>query len=372
MRFYIIAGEASGDLHASNLMKTLKANEPTCEFRFWGGDLMKTQSPNLVKHYKELAFMGFTEVLMNLRTIKKNLKFCKEDLLNYQPDALILVDYPGFNLRIAEFAKKQGIKVFYYISPKVWAWNQKRALKIKENVDELYTIFPFETEFFKKFDMKVNYVGNPLFDAIDKLEFSEEEKQNFKTNNNLNEKPIIAILPGSRKQEITRILPEMLSVVDQFPNYQFVIAGAPSLPQSFYQSFNQADLPILFDITYDLLKASEAALVTSGTATLETAFFKVPQVVCYKAGGITYQIAKNLIKVKYISLVNLVLDKPCVTELIQNKLNTKQIVQELKAILSDKRLQVLKDYEELHHILGGKGASDKTAKLMLKTLQTAS
>ena len=368
MKLYIIAGEASGDLHASNLMKALKVEAPNTQFRFWGGDLMLEQDENLVKHYRDLAFMGFTEVLMNLRTIKANLTFCKKDLLAYNPDALILVDYPGFNLRIAQFAKSKGIKVFYYISPKVWAWNQKRALKIKACVDKMFTIFPFETEFYKKYDFQVNYVGHPLLDAIDKTSFDETEKSHFLQKNELSNKPIIALLPGSRKQEVNRILSAMLSVQESFADYQFVIGGAPSLSKEFYQPFLSKNTNIIFDQTYDLLKIAEAALVTSGTATLETAIFNVPQVVCYKAGSITYQIAKRLINVKYISLVNLILDKEAVTELIQDDLCTKRITEELQKIVGSNKDQQLADYQTLRALLGGSGASSKTAALMLKTL----
>ena len=372
MKLYIIAGEASGDLHASNLMKALKSEAPDTQFRFWGGDLMLKQDKNLVKHYRDLAFMGFTEVLMNLRAIKTNLSFCKRDLLSYQPDALILVDYPGFNLRIAEFAKSKGIKVFYYISPKVWAWNQKRALKIKACVDEMFTIFPFETEFYQKYNYKVHYVGHPLLDAINNTSFSDSEKENFITLNKLSDKPIIALLPGSRKQEVNRILKAMLSVQESFTDYQFVIGGAPSLSKEFYQPFLSENTNIIFDQTYGLLKIAEAALVTSGTATLETAIFNVPQVVFYKAGRITYQIAKRLINVKFISLVNLILDKKAVTELIQDDLNTEQITEELNNILGKNRAQQLIDYKELRELLGGHGASEKTASLMLKTLNEPS
>ncbi len=368
MKFYVIAGEASGDLHASNLMKELKSEDSETKFRFWGGDLMNGQSPNLVKHYREMAFMGFTEVLLNLRTIKANLSFCKQDLLEYNPDALILVDYPGFNLRIAKFAKSKGIKVFYYISPKVWAWNQKRALKIKACVDEMFAIFPFESKFYQKYNFDINYVGHPLLDAIDNISFSNNEKDIFLTKNKLSNKAIIALLPGSRKQEVTRILSEMLSVQSYFPDYQFIIAGAPSLDIEFYRTFLSSNTTIIFDQTYDLLKIAEAALITSGTATLEAAIFNVPQVVCYKAGTLTYQIAKRLINVKFISLVNLILNKEAVAELIQDDLNTKRIVDELHKILGPNKKQQLNDYEKLRELLGGQGASAKTASLMLKTL----
>ena len=365
MKYYIIAGEASGDLHGSNLMKALKQKDPQAEIRFWGGDLMKTQGGTLVKHYRDLAFMGFLEVAMNLRTILNNIKFCKEDIRKNKPDILILVDYPGFNLRIAKFAKELGIKVVYYISPQLWAWKEGRVEIIKKYVDEMMVILPFEEEFYKGHGVHSHFVGHPLLDAIAGLnDISAEE---FKKENGLNEKEIIALLPGSRKQEVEKMLEIMLSVRPNFKNYQFVIAGAPSLPKEFYQKYVDDNVHFVSNRTYDLLRCSKAALVTSGTATLETALLNVPEVVCYRGSKISYAIAKRLVKnIKYISLVNLIMDREVVKELIQNDLNTKNLVEELnKMIEGEKRNQVLADYSLLREKLGGKGASEKAAEVIL-------
>ncbi len=366
MKYYLIAGEASGDLHASNLMKSLAEKDAHAEFRFFGGDLMEQVGGTLVKHYKDLAFMGFLEVLLNIRTIFKNIDLCKEDLLAYQPDVLILVDYPGFNLRIAEFAKKNGIKVHYYISPKIWAWKESRIHKIKRDVDVMHVIFPFEIDFYEnKHKFPVNYVGNPLLDAINAREKVDEIA--FRKEYNLGDKPIIALLPGSRTQEITKILSEMLTVVDHFKAYQFVVAGAPSKEASFYDQFIAgSDVKFINNKTYDLLSIATAGLVTSGTATLETALFKVPQVVCYKTSGVSYAIAKRLVKLDYISLVNLVMDKEVVRELIQHECNTETLIHELQKIVSEPgRSEMLHNYEILHEKLGGQGASDKLANSIL-------
>ncbi|MCS3871552.1 lipid-A-disaccharide synthase [Chryseobacterium ginsenosidimutans] len=366
MKYYIIAGEASGDLHGSNLMKALKQKDPNAEFRFWGGDLMTAQGGTLVKHYRDLAFMGFLEVAMNLRTILNNIKFCKEDIKNNRPDVLILVDYPGFNLRIAKFAKELGIKVIYYISPQLWAWKEGRVEIIKKNVDEMMVILPFEEDFYKKHGVHSHFVGHPLLDAISTLQ--DISVENFKAENNLNEKEIIALLPGSRKQEVEKMLEIMLSVRPYFKEYQFVIAGAPSLPKEFYQSYVDDNVHFVSNKTYDLLRCSKAALVTSGTATLETALLNIPEVVCYRGSKVSYAIAKRLVKnIKYISLVNLIMDREVVKELIQNDLNTKNLVEEMKKLLEgEKRAQLLKDYELLRDKLGGKGASDNAADVILK------
>jgi len=366
MKYYIIAGEASGDLHGSNLMKALKQKDPGAEFRFWGGDLMEKQGGTLVKHYRDLAFMGFLEVAMNLRTILNNIKFCKEDIKNNKPDVLILVDYPGFNLRIAKFAKELGIKVVYYISPQLWAWKEGRVEIIKKYVDEMMVILPFEEDFYKKHKVHSHFVGHPLLDAISTLqEISIEE---FKKENGLNEKEIIALLPGSRKQEVEKMLEMMLSVRPYFKEYQFVIAGAPSLPKEFYEKYVDENVHFVSNRTYDLLRCSKAALVTSGTATLETALLNVPEVVCYRGSKVSYAIAKRLVKnIKYISLVNLIMDREVVKELIQNDLNTKNLVEELKKMLDgEKRAEVLKDYELLREKLGGEGASENAAEVILK------
>ena len=330
MKYYIIAGEASGDLHGSNLMKALVDQDINAEFRFWGGDLMQNVRDSLVKHYDSLAFMGFLEVMLNIRTITKNLSFCKKDIVKFKPDALIFIDYPGFNLRIAEWAKAKGIKVYYYVSPQIWAWKQNRVHKIKKIVDQMFVILPFEKEFYDKHGYEVNFVGHPLIDAVSYRELVDEMA--FRDSYKLSNKPIIALLPGSRKQEIKKMLDVMLSVVDDFTDYQFVIAGAPSQDFSFYQSIIQSrDIAFVDNKTYDLLSISFAALVTSGTATLETALFKVPQVVCYKASNISYQIAKRIVTLKFISLVNLIMDREVVTELIQGDLNTKRLKKELEA-----------------------------------------
>jgi len=369
MKYYLIAGEASGDLHASNLMRALKKQDSKANFRFWGGDLMQATGGTLVKHYKDLAFMGFLEVLMNLKTITNNLKFCKEDLLKYHPDALILVDYPGFNMRIAKFAKTHNIKVHYYISPQIWAWKENRIKSIKRNVDAMYVILPFEKYFYeKKHHFKVHFVGHPLIDAIAHRKPIDEKV--FRKIHKLGDKPIIALLPGSRKQEIKKMLHVMLSLSTDFNAYQLVIAGAPGLEADFYKDFTKSNnISFITNKTYDLLSVATAALVTSGTATLETALFKVPEVVCYKGSWLSYQIGKRVVSLKFISLVNLILDKEAITELIQNDFNKKRLTQELKNILNPtKRKQIYNNYYELEQKLGGTGASDKTAKLIIRQL----
>ena len=368
MKYYIIAGEASGDLHGSNLMKELKINDTEAEFRFWGGDLMQQQGGTMVKHYRDLAFMGFAEVILNLRTILGNIKFCKKDIQSWKPDAVILIDYPGFNLRIAEFVKGLGIKVYYYISPQIWAWKTGRVHKIKKFVDKMFVILPFEKEFYAKYDFEVDFVGHPLLDAMKDLPEINLEK--FKSEHVLDDRKVIALLPGSRKQEIKMKLPIMLSVVKDFPDYQFVVAGAPSQEESFYKEVAGKDLKIVFGKTYDLLRISEAALVTSGTATLETALLNIPEVVCYKGSRISYEIGKRVVKyIKFISLVNLIMDKEVVKELIQQELNTKNLKLELTKILSEpKRSQVLNDYKDLREKLGGQGASERTAELIVGDL----
>lgn len=369
MKYYIIAGEASGDLHGSNLMKALLKEDSNAEIRFWGGDLMQNTGGTLVKHYRDLAFMGFAEVFFNLKTILSNIKICKEDISQFQPDVIIFIDYPGFNMRIAKWAKKIGIKTHYYISPQIWAWKESRIKAIKRDVDKMYVILPFEKNFYEdKHNYPVEFVGHPLIDAIQNQKPIEAAV--FRTENNLNQKPIIALLPGSRKQEITKMLSVMLSVVDDFPDYQFVIAGAPSQEFAFYENFiTKNNIKFISNKTYDLLKVSHAALVTSGTATLETALFKVPEVVCYKGNWISYQIAKRIITLKYISLVNLIMDKEVVTELIQDDCNTKNIKKELNKILNPEyRKNLLAQYDTLEQKLGGNGASGKTAKLIIADL----
>ncbi|MFA6275569.1 MAG: lipid-A-disaccharide synthase [Pedobacter sp.] len=367
MKYYLVAGEASGDLHGANLMKALKNEDQNASFRFFGGDKMQAEGGELVKHYAEMAFMGFTEVVLNLRTIFRNLKVCKEDILAYQPDALILIDFPGFNLKIAEFAKEHGIKVCYYISPKVWAWNQKRVLKIKKVVDQLFCILPFEVDFYRKWGMEVNYVGNPLLDEI--AQFSPD--LDFRKNQKLSDQKIIALLPGSRKQEIERLLPDMLNVTANFPNYQFVVAAAPTFTSAYYQQFiGDKNVKLVFSQTYNLLHYAEAALVASGTATLETALFKVPQVVLYRGGAISVGIARLVIKIRFISLVNLIMDKKVITELIQEDCTTKKITAELSSILNGRGREVMiNDYDLLSKKMGTAGASERTAKLIVGFLR---
>lgn len=370
MKYYIIAGEASGDLHASNLMKEIKKLDTQADFRFWGGELMEAQGGTLVKHYRELAFMGFIEVLLNLGTILKNIKHCKQDIENFQPDALIFIDYPGFNMRIAKWAKQKGIPTHYYISPQIWAWKENRIKDIKRDVDAMYVILPFEKDFYeKKHNFPVHFVGHPLIDAISNRQPTDPKV--FKEELQMDGRPIIALLPGSRKQEIKVMLSVMLSIVNDFPDFQFVIAGAPNQDEAFYRQFiKQENVHLLLNKTYDLLSVSYAALVTSGTATLETALYKVPEVVCYKGSRISYEIAKRVIKLKYISLVNLILDKEVVTELIQTDFNKKRLKEELTKILDDyKRATLFLDYYDLEKKLGGKGASEKTANLIVNRLK---
>lgn len=371
MKYYLIAGERSGDLHAANLMRALKKEDQEAEFRFWGGDDMQKVGGQIVRHHRDLAFMGFLEVVLNLRKIARFLKECKEDIAQYQPDVVILVDYAGFNLRIAKYLKQKQphIAVHYYISPKVWAWNTKRAHTIKRLVDRMFVIFPFEVAFYEQYDYKVDYVGNPLLDAI--AHFSP--KPNFIEEYHLEpDKPIIALLPGSRQQEVSKMLKLMLSVRTSFIRYQFVIAAVSNLPRNFYEPFEElANVRIVYDDTYNLLYYAEAALVTSGTATLETALFAVPQVVVYKASPLSFAIAKAVVKVPYISLVNLIAQKEVVRELLQKEANTEALISELEKIVEGgtKQAEVLQDYQKIREKLGQAGASVKTAKLIVRYLR---
>lgn len=358
MKYYIIAGEASGDLHGSNLIKELKKLDTSADIRCWGGDKMEAAGATLVKHYRELAFMGFVEVLKNIRTIFKNLAFCKKDILAYQPDTLILIDYPGFNLRIAKWAKEQGLKVIYYISPQVWAWKEGRVKMMKQCIDKMLVILPFEKEYYqKKWDWNVEYVGHPLAEVV------AAEKQ--KPIESFSSKPIVAILPGSRQQEILKKLPVMLEASKAFPDHQFIVAKAPGIEESFYDELLKpySNVSYVTGKTYELLKQSKAAMVTSGTATLETALFGVPEVVCYKGSYLSYQIGKRVVKVKYISLVNLIMDKLVVKELIQDDLTAGNLITELTALLTDetKREQLKKDYEALTDLLSKRGNASATA-----------
>lgn len=365
MKYYLIAGEASGDLHGANLMKALKELDPNADFRFFGGDLMQARGGILVKHYADMAYMGFLEVVANLPAILKNISFCKKDVIAWQPDVLVLIDFPGFNMRIAEFAKKSGLLVCYYISPKVWAWNQKRVLKIKKSVDHLFCILPFEVDFYKTWGMDVDYVGNPLLDAVSAF----KPDRDFRSNNHLTDKKIVALLPGSRRQEISKLLPDMLGIVDRFPDHQFVIAGAPSFSPEYYNQYlGGKDIPVLFNSTYDILKNAEAAVVTSGTATLEAALFHLPEVVVYKSSPVSIFIARLVIKIRFISLVNLIMDKLVVKELIQQDCTPQTIGDEVNKLVNDKdyRSAMLKNYEELDEKMGEAGASSHTAELIVK------
>lgn len=362
MKYYLMAGEASGDLHGANLMKALKEMDAGAEFRFFGGDKMQAQGGTLVKHYAEMAFMGIVEVVKNLGTIRHNMKQAQTDILNWKPDVLVLIDFPGFNLRMADFAHKKGLRVCYYISPKIWAWNQKRVHKIKKVVDRMLCILPFEVDFYKRFGMQVDYVGNPLLDEISAF----EPDAHFTLKNQL-QKLVIALLPGSRKQEIELLLPAMLSVMPFFPDTQFVIAGAPLFDENFYRSFTP-DIPVVFNQTYDLLTIADAALVTSGTATLETALLNVPQVVLYKGHPIFIWVARIVTKIRFISLVNLIADKKIVSELIQEDCNTANITAELKKIMAKNGSEKMRnDYADLHILMGKPGASNRAAKIIMET-----
>jgi lipid-A-disaccharide synthase len=370
MKYYVISGEASGDLHGSNLINHLIQKDPKSNFRAWGGELMQAQGAHIVKHYKELAFMGFFEVIMNLGTVIKNINFCKQDLLKFQPDTLILIDYPGFNMRIAKFAKSHQIPVYYYISPQVWAWKKNRVYQIKKYVKKLYTILPFEKGFYAQFDCEVEYLGHPLLDAVSN--YMHLEKSNF-TQWKIPGRPLVALLPGSREQELNKMLSKMVDVVREFPHCDFVIAGVASLGMDFYQSFvGKSNIQVVFNQTYNLFEQADAALVSSGTATLETALFNVPQVVCYQTSTFSYYIAKLLVDVKYISLVNLISQSELVKELIQQDLTVPNMVYELNRILDDLEAQKIKSkYFELRALLGGEGASERVAHSIFNDLKVS-
>jgi len=374
MKYYLIAGEASGDLHASNLMKAILQEDPKAEFRFFGGDLMAKAGGTCVKHYRDMAYMGFIPVLLHLRTIFRNLSCCKQDILTWKPDVLILIDYPGFNLKVAKFIKQHSsIPVYYYISPKIWAWKEYRIKNIRRDIDKLLSILPFEVDFFKKHHYPVNYVGNPCVDAVQTFrENYQESLDEFQLRNKLDNRPIIALLAGSRKQEIKDNLSRMTEASKDFPQYQFVIAGAPGIDPEFYQQFIGKDTKILFGQTYPLLTHATAALVTSGTATLETALFKVPQVVCYytAAGKLVSFLRRHILKVQYISLVNLISGNEAVTELVADGMTVTNLKAELKQILPDgnKRSKMLSDYEQLIQALGTAGASQRAAEIIISSL----
>ncbi len=400
MRYYLIAGEASGDLHGSNLIKGLKKKDPNAEFRCWGGDLMAAEGAHLVRHYKETAIMGFVEVLTHFNKIARNMKDCKQDILNYNPDVLILIDYPGFNFRMAEFAKDKGIKVFYYIAPKVWAWKEKRVHKLQKFVDKLFIIFPFEIEYFKKWNIDAIYRGNPLLDSVDNYPRATETKKEFCTRCKLDpQKPIIALLAGSRKGEISYLLPRMAEVSKYYPDHQFVLAGAPATEKEIYTSilnkynikvYDANTLPadnnslpdsnnsknlsgymkLLKGETYSILRHAQAAIISSGTASLEAALIGTPQVVCYGGNEISYQIAKHLVKLKYISLANLIMDAQLFKELIQHECTPALIMEELDKLIGNQayREKMFADYAAVREALGGKGASEKVAQAMIEEL----
>jgi lipid-A-disaccharide synthase len=368
MKYYLIAGEASGDLHGSNLIKAIRQQDPEAECRIWGGDLMEAAGGTLVKHYRDLAFMGFVEVARNLRTILRNIAFCQKDILEFQPDCLVLIDYPGFNLRIAKWARPLGLKIVYYISPQIWAWHRSRVYDIKKNVDRMLVILPFEAEFYAKYDYQADFVGHPLLDVVTNYLPAPD----FHSRNRLTEQPIVALLPGSRRQEISRMLDKMLAMAPLYPQYNFVIGAAPSIPLPFYEDILQsraqpANVFIVQRQTYDLLAHAHAALVTSGTATLETALFGVPEVVCYRGGALSYWIARRLVDVKYISLVNLIADQPLVKELIQNDLNIPNLQTAFADILEpDHRNKIQEGYAFLREKLGQPGASARAAALVIE------
>ncbi len=368
MKYYLIAGEASGDLHGANLMKAILKNDTQAKFRFWGGDKMQAVGGTLVKHYRDLAFMGFAEVLRNILTIQKNFAFCRRELLKFAPDVVVLIDYPGFNLRMAKFAHNNGMKVVFYISPTIWAWKQSRVYKVKKYVDRMMVILPFEKDFYARFDYQADFVGHPLLDEL--AEEKSVERKDFLKLNDLPDKPIVAVLPGSRTQEIKKILPKMLAVAPQFSKYQFVTAGVWSVPETVYL---RQKSPVVFDQTHALLRHADAALVASGTATLETAILGVPQVVCYETSPVSYFIARLLVHIKFISLVNLILDREVVKELIQHKFSEKNLMVELHDLLeSDKwRKQIVSEYALLGKKLGNSGASENAAAVINEVLKTS-
>jgi lipid-A-disaccharide synthase len=372
MKYYIIAGEASGDLHGSNLIRGLKKSDTEASIRCWGGDLMQKEGAVLVKHYRDTAYMGIFEVIAHARTITKNFKFCFQDIMDFQPDVVVLIDYWGFNSRVAKFSKEKGIKVYYYIPPKIWAWKESRVKKIKEFVNRVFVIFPFEKDFYAKHQYNVDYEGNPLVDSIEESKLTFGSYEEFLQRNGLSDKPIIALLPGSRKQEIHRLLPIMTGLIDKFDGYQFVIAGASAMEESFYrQHITNNKAILIINQTYELLFHAKAAIVASGTATLETALFNVPQVVCYRTSSATYLLASSLVSIKFFSLVNIIMDEEVVKELLQYNLDN-DITNELKRILEepDYQAQMLTKYSKLREKCGGTGASTRIAELMVRYLKS--
>ncbi len=371
MKYYVIAGEASGDLHGANLLSELKKLDSEASFRCWGGDKMQSEGAVIAKHIKDLAFMGFVEVLMNIRTITKNIRFCKEDILNHRPDVLILIDYPGFNLRMAEFAHKHGIKVFYYISPTIWAWKEGRVEIVKRAVDKMFVILPFEKPFYAKHNCEVDYEGHPLIDEIEKIKKEIPSYDNFIKENKLSGKPIIACLPGSRKQEISKMLSVMLKMQNHFPDHELVIAGAPNLSEEYYNSIcNLNGAKIISGKTYHLLHHAKVGLIKSGTSTLEAALFNLPEVCCYSANATTIWIARQFVKIKYFSLPNLIMDKKVITELLQGELTETNLKNELQLVIQEgeHRTAMLDNFAQLNQMLGGTGASERIAKKMYSYL----
>lgn len=364
MRYYLIAGEASGDLHGSGLMKSILREDPAAEFRFYGGDMMSKTGGTLVKHYREMAFMGFVDVLANIRTITRNLRHCKKDILNFRPDALILIDYAGFNLRIAEFAHENSLRTFFYISPKVWAWKKDRIVKLKKYVDLLFVIFPFEVEYFRENNLTVEFYGNPLLDAKAEYHRNLSPDKDFRKENELSDEPVVALLAGSRKHEVSRLLPQMVKAARHFPACQFIVAGAPSIPPEQYNRYLEGTgIKVIYNQTYRLLENANAAVVTSGTATLETALFRVPQVVVFKTGWFTFYLGRLFVKIRFFSLVNLIAGREVVKELLQFRLS-KEIQAELNRVLFDagRRKDILNGYDEIINILGGEGTSERIAR----------
>jgi lipid-A-disaccharide synthase len=372
MNYYVIAGEPSGDLHGSNLLKAIKQVDEQAHFRCWGGDLMQAQGGEIIVHYKKIAFMGFVEVILNLRTILKNISFCKDDILKHKPDALILIDYPGFNLRIAKWAKQQGIRVFYYISPTIWAWKENRINTVRDCVERMYVILPFEKKFYGDRGVEVEYYGHPLVDVLKQEQAKVVSRQEFLSKYKLNEKPIIALLPGSRFQEIKRILPVMMEVIKYFPDYQFVVAATTSLPKQFYQDTTKGyPVTVITNDTYSIMHHSYVGLIKSGTSSIEAALFNLPHIVCYLGNGTSFAIAKKLVKVEYVSLVNLILGRLVVTELLQQDFTIPKIVAELKILLTDKkRYEILNDYNLLLSMLQEENISLKIANSIYKRLTT--
>ncbi|MBR3938932.1 MAG: lipid-A-disaccharide synthase [Bacteroidales bacterium] len=372
MKYYIISGEASGDLHGSNLMKAIYRQDPNAEIRFWGGDLMQSVGGTMVKHIRDLAIMGFVEVVAHLRTVLANIKLCKQDILAFNPDAVIFIDYPGFNLRIAKFTHSHGFKNFYYISPQVWAWKKGRIKTMRKVLDKMFVILPFEKSFYDKNNVSnVDYVGHPLLDAVADFK-SVNKEDDFRKQHNLDDRPIIALMPGSRKMELRKMMPTMADLASRHPEYNFVIAGMTLLGDSFYKPFlTSENVTLVYNQTYLLLQSAFAGVITSGTATLEAALFHLPQVVCYRANAFTVALAKRFAKVNYISLVNLIADKPVVRELIQKDLNKNTLETEFSKITKDKnnRMAMIAEYENIEKMLGSKGVSDKAVEAILKTLK---